>query len=235
MKAFLKTSLFVLVLFLGVQATAQNIIRPEGGEASFSIGVFGGSLSVNRESNAAKQIWADRLGADVITYGVGGAGFSSLQGHSIQRQVDSAGVHDVYVLWASTNDFVNSRECGARTDTTATTQCGGINYCIRTLLEKNPHARIVFFTSLPFFGTESGHDPYSTQTNSTGKTFAQYIEAQKECCRQYAIPVLDQFSLCGFNEYNYGIYYLRDRLHMNEDGYRHIAPLQAAFLAGIVN
>jgi len=40
------------------------------------IAVFGGSLSVNDESDAAKQIWADLLGAEVVTYGVGGAGFS---------------------------------------------------------------------------------------------------------------------------------------------------------------
>ncbi len=39
------------------------------------IAVFGGSLSVNKESDAAKQIWADLLGAEVVTYGVGGAAF----------------------------------------------------------------------------------------------------------------------------------------------------------------
>lgn len=76
------------------------------------IAVFGGSLSVNDESDAAKQIWADLLGAEVVTYGVGGAGFSREQGCSLQRQVDSAGVYDIYILWASTNDYTNSRECG---------------------------------------------------------------------------------------------------------------------------
>ena len=40
------------------------------------IAVFGGSLSVHKESDAAKQIWADLLNAEVVTYGVGGAGFS---------------------------------------------------------------------------------------------------------------------------------------------------------------
>lgn len=77
------------------------------------IAVFGGSLSVNRESDVAKQLWADLLGAEVVTYGVGGAGFSLQQGYSIQRQVDTAGVFDVYVLWASTNDFTHGRECGS--------------------------------------------------------------------------------------------------------------------------
>ena len=205
-----------------------------------SIAVFGGSLSVNRESDAAKQIWANLLNAEVTTYGVGGAGFSNLQGYTLQRQVDMAGVFDVYVLWASTNDFNNNRECGTWKDYTAldgydesklSTQCGGINYCIKTLLEKNPDAEIYFFTSLRFFGADAGHNPFSTEPNKTGKTFADYIEAQKACCAYYGIPVLDQFNLQGINEFNLGLFYLEDKLHMNEEGYRRIGPVQASFLS----
>ena len=204
------------------------------------IAVFGGSLSVNKESDAAKQIWADLLNAEVTTFGVGGAGFSSEQGYSLQKQVDTAGVYDVYVLWASTNDYTNSRECGSWKDYTVldgydesrrVTQCGGINYCIRKLLEKNPKAEIYFFTSLRFFGKDAGHNPFSDEPNRTGQTFADYIEAQKACCAYYGIPVLDQFNLQGINEFNCGLYYLEDLLHMNEDGYRRIGPVQAAFLA----
>lgn len=205
-----------------------------------SIAVFGGSLSVNKESDRAKQIWADMLGCEVTTYGVGGAGFSRLQGYTLQRQVDTAGIHDIYVLWASTNDYTNSRECGTWKDYTEydgydpsalDTQCGGINYCIKTLLEKNPRAKIYFFTSLRFFGSDAGHNPFSREPNSTGKTFAHYIEAQKECCAHWGIPVLDQFSIQGINELNCHLYYLGDKLHMNEDGYRLIGPVQADFLS----
>ena len=205
-----------------------------------TIAVFGGSLSVNKESDAAKQAWADLLNAEVTTYGVGGAGFSSMQGYTLQKQVEEAGVYDVYVLWASTNDYTNNRECGTWKDYTAldgydrsklTTQCGGINYCIKTLLEKNPKAEIYFFTSLRFFGADAGHNPFSTEPNKTGKTFADYVEAQKACCAYYGIPVLDQFNLQGINAFNVDLFYVKDKLHMNEDGYRRIAPVQASFLA----
>ena len=218
----------------------KNIVKPRKGKITQRIAVFGGSLSVNKESDAAKQIWADRLQAEVTTYGVGGAGFSLDQGCSVQKQVDQAGIYDIYVLWASTNDYTNSRPCGSWQDYTALdgydqnklhTQCGGINYCIKTILEKSPKAKIYFFTSLRFFGQDAGHNPFSTQPNNTGKTFAQYIQAQKDCCAYYGIPVLDQFSLQGINEFNYSQYYLPDRLHMNEDGYRAIGPVQADFLA----
>ena len=205
-----------------------------------SIAIFGGSLSVNDESDAAKQQWADLLNAEVTTYGVGGAGFSNKQGYTLQKQVEEAGVYDVYVLWASTNDYNNSRECGTWQDYTVydnydkrklSTQCGGINYCIKTLLEKNPNAEIYFFTSLRFFGADAGHNPYSAEPNKTGKTFADYIEAQKACCAYYGIPVLDQFNLQGINEFNVDLYYVGDKLHMNEAGYRRIGPVQASFLA----
>jgi len=204
------------------------------------IAVFGGSLSVNPESDAAKQLWANLLNAEVTTYGVGGAGFSSEQGYTLQKQVEEAGVYDVYVLWASTNDYVNSQPCGTWKDYTAydnydesklVTQCGGINYCIKTLLEKNPQAEIYFFTSLRFFGADAGHNPFSTEPNRTGKTFADYIDGQKACCAYYGIPVLDQFNLQGINEFNVEQFYMKDKLHMNEEGYRRIAPAQAAFLA----
>ena len=220
--------------------TAQ--LSPYRGSKNFGkrIAVFGGSLSVNPESDAAKQMWSDLLGAEVVTYGVGGAGFSSEQGCTLQWQVDTAEVFDVYVLWASTNDYTNSRECGTWKDYTVydnydesklTTQCGGINYCIKTLLEKNPEAEIYFFTSLRFFGQDAGHNPFSTEPNKTGKTFADYIQAQKDCCAYYGIPVLDQFNLQGINEFNMSLYYKGDKLHMNEAGYRKIGPVQAAFLA----
>ena len=195
---------------------------------------------MNDESDAAKQIWADLLKAQVTTYGVGGAGFSSMQGYSIQRQVDTAGVHDVYVLWASTNDFNGGRECGSWQDYTEldgydesrlATQCGGINYCILALRRKNPQARIYFFTSLRFFRRDSGHNPYSTDVNATGLNFADYVKAQIECCRYHGVPVLDQFSLQDIDEHNFETFYLPDKLHMNADGYRRIGPVQAAFLA----
>lgn len=85
-------------------------------------------------------------------------------------------------------------------------------------MPSRPWLRI--FTFLRFFSAESGHNPFSEVPNQTGKTFAQYIHAQKECCAYQ-----------GINEYNAWEYYLEDLLHMNEDGYRKIAPVQAAFLA----
>lgn len=205
-----------------------------------TIAVFGGSLSVLKESDEAKQMWADLLGATVDTYGVSGAGFSKDQGYTLQRQVDMAGVYDIYILWASTNDFNGNRECGTWKDYTAadgfdesrlSTQCGGINYCIKKLMEKNPEAEIYFFTGFRFFSKESGYNPFSEETNATGLNFADYVRAQKDCCAHYGISVLDQFNIQGINEFNHSLFYKPDNLHLTEEGYRRLGPLQVDFLA----
>ena len=80
-------------------------------------------------------------------------------------------------------------------------------------------------------GAEDGYNPYTKKKNRTGKNFAQYVEAQKQCCLHYGIPVLDQFSLQGVNIFNYSEYYMPDKLHMNEDGYRKIGYRQSEFLS----
>jgi len=207
-----------------VSATSPYRHSPNFGKR---VAVFGGSLSVLPESDTAKQIWADLLDAEITTYGVGGAGFSANQGYSLQRQVDTAGVYDIYVLWASTNDFFGKHDCGSPSDYTTedgfdqaklSTQCGGINYCIKILLEKNPRAKIYFFTSLRCFCAEQAR-------------FAEYVDAQIRCCERSAVAVLDQYHLQGVNEFNYSLYYMPDKLHMNSEGYRRIAYMQADFLA----
>lgn len=198
-----------------------------------TVGIFGGSFSVFPESEKAKEIWRSYLGLKITDYGYPGAGFSSLQptAHNIQRQVDQAAVHDIYILWASLNDYGNNKTCGEYNSTDLTTQCGGINYCIKKLFEKNPNCTIYFFLSVKYFAGEGGYNPFSLQVNATGKNLAYYVEQQKKCCERYGIPYLDQFNLSGFNEFNYSQYYRTDLTHLNEAGYRNLGFLQVSFLA----
>ena len=198
-----------------------------------SVAVFGGSVSVIPESDSAKSMWKEYLGMTITNYGVSGAGFSSLQGKSLQQQVDDAGVFDIYILWASTNDYTNQRDVGRYTDYTEfdgfdkeklTSHAGGINYCIKRIYEINPHAVIYFFTSSKAFNDRGGYDPFYVQG------MIQYVEMQKKVCELHGIPVLDQFSLGGYNIYNKDLYYY-DSFHMNVLGYKKIGKLPVSFLA----
>ena len=160
-------------------------------------------------------------------------GQNSLQGKSLQQQVDEAGVFDIYVLWASTNDYTNKREIGEYTDYTEfdgfneqklTTQAGGINYCNKKIYEKNPDAIIYFFTSSKAFINRASYDPF------VENGMVQYVDMQKKICTLHGIPVLDQFEVAGFNTYNQSKFY-RDPIHMNYLGYQKLGELQVSFLA----
>lgn len=210
-----------------------------------SVGVFGGSLSSLPESNIAKGLWKKYLYMDIKTYGKGGSGFSINQG-SIQDQVDRAAKHDIYILWASTNDYTGGHPVGEATDytehdgfdeTKRGTQCGGINYCIKKLREKNPECKIYLFTSLRFFGINNnetyGYEVMPISTNSTGLSFYEYTQKQKACANLQHIPYFEQWKAQEgrVTPANYLIYYKEDGYHMTEAGYFDIGIHQLLFLA----
>ena len=230
---------YLVILFLHISSSvfSQKINEPLTLKTSLnygkSVAVFGGSVSVIPVSDSAKNMWKQYLGMSITNYGVSGAGFSSLQGKSLQQQVDEADVFDIYILWASTNDYTNHREVGNYTDYTEhdgydkkklTTQAGGINYCIKKIYEINPQAVIYFFTSSKAFHERGGYDPF----HAPG--MIRYVEMQKKICALHGIPVLDQFSFGGFNLYNKHLYY-HDPIHMNASGYKKVGKLQVSFLA----
>ncbi|MEC7264197.1 MAG: SGNH/GDSL hydrolase family protein [Bacteroidota bacterium] len=234
-----RSIVFLIALFLifSNEILSQNTFESLPLKESFnygkSVAVFGGSVSVIPPSDSAKVLWEEYLGMTITNYGVPGAGFSSLQGKSLQQQVDEAGLFDIYVLWASTNDYTNNREIGSYTDYTAfdgydeeklTTQAGGINYCIKKIYEINPQAIIYFFTSSKAFNDRGAYDPFYE------RGMFQYVEMQKMICELHGIPFLDQFTLGVFNEYNKYLYY-SDPIHMNSLGYKKLGELQVSFLA----
>lgn len=234
-----KIPLFSIILFLFFSGNvfSQTLKDHSSLKASFnygkSVAVFGGSVSVIPPSDSAKILWKRYLGMTVTNFGVGGAGFSSLQGKSLQQQIDEAGVFDIYVLWASTNDYTNHRAVGDYTDYTEfdnydtsklVTQAGGINYCIKKIYEKNPRAQIYFFTSGKAFTDRGAYDPFYPQGMN------DYVEMQKKVCELHGIPYLDLFFQGGYTIYNEKLYY-HDPIHMNALGYHKLGELQVPFLA----
>ncbi|HSF53255.1 MAG TPA: SGNH/GDSL hydrolase family protein [Algoriphagus sp.] len=228
----IKNFFLIPLLLLSISVFAQQDLKASYNYGK-SVAVFGGSVSVIPASDSAKNMWKERLGVSITNYGVGGAGFSSLQGKSLQQQVDEAGVFDIYILWASTNDYTNKREVGSYTDFTEfdgydekklITQAGGINYCIKKIYEINPKAQIYFFTSSKAFNDRGAYDPLAADG------MAAYVAMQKQICEFHGIPYLDQFTLGGYNVYNKHLYYV-DPIHMNAEGYRRLGELQVAFLA----
>lgn len=230
------SSYFLVILFLFssfLYAQKEEVLLKNSFNYGKSVAVFGGSVSVIPASDSAKVLWEKRLGMSITNFGVPGAGFSSLQGKSLQQQVDEAGVFDIYILWASTNDYTGKRDIGLYTDYTEfdgfnkeklVSQAGGINYCIQKIYEINPKATIYFFTSSKAFNDRGAYDPFDA------KGMVRYVDMQKKICTLHGIPYLDQFTLGGYNTYNKAIYY-EDPIHMNALGYIKLGELQVSFLA----
>ena len=204
-----------------------------------TVGVFGGSLSVNKESQAAKLMWRQYLNLSVTDYGHGGYGFSSLQG-SILDQVNAAKPHDIYILWASTNDYTNNREPGSAQDYTEAdgfderklvTQCGGMNYCIRKLRHINPRAKIYIFGSLKYWQRSEGEGTGSEAVNKLGVPFSRYIDLQRQVAEQQGVLFFDQYSIPVVTEQTKDRFYMSDNLHMTYDGYANVGVYQLHFLA----
>ena len=231
--SYLLVVLFVFSSFLFAQKETHEVLLKNSCNYGKSVAVFGGSVSVIPASDSAKVLWKKRLGMSITNFGVPGAGFSSLQGKSLQQQVDEAGVFDIYILWASTNDYTGKRDIGLYTDYTEfdgfnkeklVTQAGGMNYCIQKIYQINPKATIYFFTSSKAFNDRGAYDPFDP------KGIVQYVDIQKKICALHGIPFLDQFTLGGYNNYNKAIYY-EDPIHMNALGYKKLGELQVSFLA----
>lgn len=184
-------------------SAAREIFKQISPNYGKSVGVFGGSLSVQEESKTAKNTWADKLNLKVFSYGNGGAGFGIQEENpmnNVQVQVKNADVHDIYILWASTNDQAKMNPIGDVRSTDLHSQAGGIRKSVEILQLKNPDAKIYFFTSLPMFKQEN--------------SLEDYVKGQKAVCADLHIPVLDQFYMCGFNKWNAPYYYNADLTHL---------------------
>lgn len=204
-----------------------------------SIALFGGSHTCSTYSGIYRKYIEEYLNATLTVYGIGGQGFATPSGN-VQEQVDRAGIHDIYILWCSTNDLAANVYPGSIFDFTITdgynqkarkTQCGGINYCIKAIREKNPDAKILMFGSQKFFTSEIGCIWDTKTTNTLGYPYRHYITLQAVCAQRAGIPFFDTWNTLPVNTTNYKPYFLSDHLHNSKTGYANIALYHLEFIA----
>ena len=211
----------ILRLLLGIFILGCVVVSCDKDDTdNLMVGVYGGSISSRPASEIAKQKWENELQISVITHGVGGAGFSNKTEHNVPEQIAVGGVYDIYVLWASSNDF---RALENMDINNIATQDGGIKLSCDLIKAKSPDAVIVFFTSIPRFDKTYIFDKVK-----------YLVEEQIKTCEKLNIPYLDQYNGCGFNEDNYMEYYEEDKVHLTEKGYLTIVDAQISFLREII-
>lgn len=87
---------------------------------------------------------------------------------------------DYIIVFAGHNDSSANKEIGTNSDTTTDTFKGALNILCKGIMNNYPKARILFITP----------------THRTGKE-KNYVDAIKEICCEYSIPVWDAYSNLG--------------------------------------
>lgn len=213
---------------LGVIDDDVNYDFSSSNQYGNSVALFGGSIAYC--ANICHYYWKDVLNIDLDVYAKAGAGFT-IKDNSILEQVYDAcatNKYDVYLFWCSTNDY--TRQAHIYSDWTDnnpfSSQNNGILHCIYHIVQSNPHAKIIFFTSMKCFD-ENG---YTIISRGNSLSLYQYVLGQINACYGLGIPVLNQFDQYVFSIDNYKNYYT-DYIHPNEMGYELISRTQALFVA----
>ena len=129
---------------------------------------------------------------------------------------------DYIVVYAGTNDCANQTTIGNVDSTTNTEFCGALNAICSTLQTRAPKAHICFITPM-------------LRANIEARCW-NYINAIKDVCKKYSIPVYDQGANCGICWTNAEIKQalcLNDSFHLNVDGMEFISYKYEGFLRQI--
>ena len=195
----------------------------DAGARHGAIAVFGGSYSVNPESNEVKDAWARRFGCRVDSYGVGGCGFTPRlipalgKEYSIPLQVKdcmaSGKKYDMFVLWCSTNDRYRP----------VAEQNAGIEESVRMLRSYQPDAAIVMLSSMPV--------PLLAEEFSN---IVPHFAGQVETSSRLGLPFLDLYTTFPLTAADVDCY-CSDRLHMNRKGYARVRDRIADFVGKNLN
>ena len=191
-----------------------------------SDGSTSGASVVPTESNFPSQLKLKLNLNNIINYGQAGTTIAQTSGNDngmgsiafVNRFKNMDDDADLIIVFGGTNDYGISytTDFGTPADTEKTTFYGALNYLCNGLIEKYKGKTIVFLTPL--------HRDIET-ANTKGKTLIDYVNAIKEVCQIWGIPVIDAYNLSGFTPKNssFKSEFLPDGLHPNETGYKLLA------------
>lgn len=233
MKRLLRLSIFFMLCSLLLASCADDdyieepySVMQDSPNYKAKVAIFGGSFSVNTESNIVKRYWKNSLRLDITNYGEGSAGYSRKAKKCVQDQIDRATsaakpMYDIYILWCSTNDATARAEIGDKDAFTEAdgyapealqTQNGGLNYCYAKIKKKNPKAKILLLTSIGVYA-------WGEQFHADDGLLAKFVDAQIELAEARGMTCVNLFEKIKFTPETYKPYFLSDDVHLNESGY----------------
>lgn len=145
---------------------------------------------------------------------------------------------DIIVVFGGTNDYGHGKApMGEFNDRTINTFYGACHVLLEGLIKKYPKSEIVFMTPLHRIFEENSEEKknHGIEYLAAVNPLKKYVEAIKEVCHYYAIPVLDLYSVSGIQP-NVDILketYCPDGLHPNDTGHVKIKDRLMGFLKAL--
>lgn len=184
------------------------------------------------------QMLAVECGFIATGMGVGGSCYSVTSDYGtlhdpISTRYTNIPDSDLICLFAGTNDYGHDTPMGTIADTTDISFYGALRVVIGGLIAMYPNRRLVVMT--PLHRYNFGGLVYDTDPNGAGNTLEDYVNAIKNVCKLYGVPVIDTFSISGLNPMVNEIYqnYVTDGLHPNAAGHKLIAERVMAYFEAL--
>ncbi len=187
------------------------------------------------------EILEEELGfSQVIGMGVSGSCISAKSDYGTNKEplinrYNAIPQADLIQIFMGTNDYGHGTPLGTINDTTDVSFYGALNVILPALQQKYPTSRIVVCTPLHRYNANT-----TTQTLTydylphpvTNLTLEDYVNALKDVCQRYSIPVIDLFNISGINPTVEAIKntYMPDGIHPNANGHKIIANLMKQYL-----
>ena len=184
--------------------------------------------SQGRTSNPWPSLLNNYLPVTANNYGINSTTLAGTGEQAFVQRYTNMDNCDCVIVWGGTNDFEYNITLGVMGDTTTSTFYGGLDYLIKGLYTKyGMTIKIVFITPPKFYQT----DNYNfTKPNSQGKYESDYVNAIKQVCDYYSIPVFDMYTESEMTPVLDDGTYRPDKLHFSDAGYAKLAERIANFL-----
>ena len=193
------------------------------------------------DANAYVNVFKRKSGAEVFNFGISGTRIAEQSKPSPEPSFDETFERrakkmpkeaDVVVVFGGTNDFGHGDAAfGCFEDRSLYTFFGALHSLCRMLIEKYPSSHIVFMTPLHRLSENATVNEYGIAC----KALRSYVEAIREVCEYYSVPVLDLYATSGMQPSVPIIreMYMPDGLHPSDAGAEKIADMLVAYLSKV--
>lgn len=139
---------------------------------------------------------------------------------------------DIITVFGGVNDYRHNTALGTMNCREHSTFYGALHTICEGLYDTYPTAKYGFFTPLRFYDRKFSNGELA---NSKSHKFLDYVNAIKEVCAYYSIPVLDLYNMAGITPYvkSVRVRLLPDGIHPNEEGHKIISSKIQFFLESL--